>query len=162
MRLKVSLLSGALVASAALGTGAASAIPGLDPGFGTNGVAPIPVSPGDADQFWSTAAAPDGGTYSVGYTTVSGTNRAFSVVKTDASGKLDPSFGDNGVAVIDVQPGPFVGGVNNPTAPPSGSAEAAAASPSRRTARSSSSVRRRRCRTPPARTPAISTSTWSV
>lgn len=118
------LLVGAL-AGAALAVPSAAHAAGLDSAFGSGGFAPVPVSVGTADQFWSTAPAPGGGTYNVGYGTVGGTNRAFSVTRTDAAGKLDPSFGDGGIALVDVAPGPFVGGVANPTTPPSGEGEVA-------------------------------------
>lgn len=118
------LLTGAIVVGALAVPSAANAA-GPDPAFGTTGFAPIPVSVGAADQFWSTAAAPGGGTYNVGYATASGTDRAFSITKTDATGKLDRTFGDDGIALVNVATGPFVGGVDNPTTPPTGEGEVA-------------------------------------
>ncbi|WP_026910386.1 delta-60 repeat domain-containing protein [Patulibacter minatonensis] len=114
--------TGALVAGLALTAVPSAGAVGLDTAFGSGGFTQIPVSVGAADQLWTTTAAPGGGTYSAGYATVSGTNRAFSVVKVDDKGKLDPSFGDNGIALIDVAPGPFVTGVVNTGVAPAGGA----------------------------------------
>lgn len=59
-------------------------------------------APEVADAFNGLVAAPDGGTYSVGYQVVGGTNRAVLVTKNNADGSIDTSFGTNGRAVIDL------------------------------------------------------------
>ncbi|MGD9695778.1 MAG: hypothetical protein AB7V42_08975 [Thermoleophilia bacterium] len=92
----------------------AQAAGGLDDTFGLGGVAFTPLSP-DSDRYLATAPGPGGGTYNVGYTTVSGTDRAFAISRVSASGDLVPSFGTDGVAVVNVVTGPF-----NP--PPTGTA----------------------------------------
>lgn len=95
------------VAVAALGLGGASpagAI-GVDTGFGTGGVANH-GDPAVADAYFSVVAAPGGGTYTVGYTTIAeSTDRAVLVTKADANGVLDPTFGTGeipGRAVINL------------------------------------------------------------
>ncbi|MDF1486997.1 Ig-like domain repeat protein [Tessaracoccus caeni] len=55
-----------------------------------------------ADAYNGIVAAPDGGTYNVGYQVVSGTNRALLITKANADGTLDTSFGTDGRAVIDL------------------------------------------------------------
>lgn len=55
-----------------------------------------------ADAYNGLAAAPDGGTYNVGYQVVDGTNRAVLVTKSNADGSLDTGFGTDGRAVIDL------------------------------------------------------------
>ncbi len=102
---------------------------GLDGTFGAGGFNLTPLAAGASDRYQGTVAAPGGGTYNVGYTTVSGTNRAFAVTKTDASGKLDSGFGIDGVATLDVNAGPFIAAPNAPSgaaqAGPNGSNEVA-------------------------------------
>ncbi len=66
---------------------------------------PVIISHGAAevaDAYNGVIAAPDGGTYSVGYQVVDGTNRAVLVTKSNADGTLDTSFGTEGRAVIDL------------------------------------------------------------
>lgn len=125
---------GALATGAILGAAPAANAAGLDTGFGVNGLALTPLSASDSDRYQAAAPAPGGGTYNVGYTTVSGTNRAFAISKVDAAGQLDPSFGTGGVAVVDVAPGPFIPGPPPPApagapaqAGPTGAAETAKA-----------------------------------
>jgi uncharacterized delta-60 repeat protein len=93
---------------------------GLDSAFGVDGKALTPLSATFSDRYLATVAAPGGGTYNVGYTSVTANDRAFVLTHTDASGKLQPGFGAGGVAVVNVSPAPF------PAAPnaPSGAAQA--------------------------------------
>lgn len=68
-------------------------------------VPPVAINHGAADvadAYNGIVAAPDGGTYNVGYQVVDGTNRAVLITKSDASGALDTSFGTEGRAVIDL------------------------------------------------------------
>lgn len=54
------------------------------------------------DNFNGITAAPDGGTYAVGFQVASGTDRAVSLVKTKADGSLDTSFGTGGRATVNL------------------------------------------------------------
>ncbi|MGD9570440.1 MAG: hypothetical protein AB7V62_00970 [Thermoleophilia bacterium] len=115
-------IAGALAVGIGL-TGAASASgAGLDDTFGLDGVVVNPLS-GDSDRYLNATRAPGGGTYNVGYTTASGTDRAFLLTKVDASGELDDDFGTNGVVTLNVVTGPFAAPPAGAT--PSGSAEVA-------------------------------------
>ncbi|MFT4296067.1 MAG: Ig-like domain repeat protein [Micropruina sp.] len=90
-------LSGAALIASTLALGApqaAAAIP--DPTIVNQG------APGVADAFNGVAAAPDGGTFSVGYQVVDGTNKAVLVTKSNPDGSLDTSFGTEGRAVVDL------------------------------------------------------------
>lgn len=97
-RRAVAALAGASLVAAALTVSnlpQAAAAPS-DPVVVDHGVA------GLADLYNGTTAAPDGGTYNVGYQVVSDTNRAVLVTKSKADGSLDTSFGTDGRAVIDL------------------------------------------------------------
>lgn len=99
-------VAGALALSAALASPAQAGI-GLDAAFGTGGTSLTSLSAAYSDRYYATAPAPGGGTYNVGYTSVTATDRAFVLTRTLASGALDPSFGSGGVAVENVSPAPF-------------------------------------------------------
>ncbi|MEV4421445.1 NERD domain-containing protein, partial [Patulibacter sp. NPDC049589] len=112
-----------------LGLATSAGAAGLDTTLGTAGVSFTPLSAVASDRYQASAPAPDGGTYNAGYTTVSGTNRAFAITKTLPNGQLDAAFGNGGLAVVDVAPGPFLPGpaINgNPAqAAPTGAGETA-------------------------------------
>lgn len=95
----VAALAGASLVAAALTVTSmpqAAAAPG-DPTVINHGV------PGIADGYNGTTAAPDGGSYNVGFQEVGGTtNRALLVTRSNADGTLDTSFGTDGRAVIDL------------------------------------------------------------
>ncbi len=115
-------LAGALALGIGL-TGAATANgAGLDDTFGLDGVVVNPLSP-DSDRYLNATRAPGGGTYNVGYTVDSGTDRAFLLTKVDAAGELDDDFGTNGVATVNVVTGPFAAPPAGTT--PNGAAEVA-------------------------------------
>lgn len=89
---------------AGLGLLAPVAISGAPGAFAASGdpVTTNHGAAGVADAYNGTVAAPDGGTYNVGYQVVDGTNRAVLVTKSNADGSLDTSFGTEGRAVIDL------------------------------------------------------------
>ncbi len=89
---------------AGLGLLAPAAISGAPGAFAASGdpVTTNHGAAGVADAYNGTVAAPDGGTYNVGYQVVDGTNRAVLVTKSNADGSLDTSFGTEGRAVIDL------------------------------------------------------------
>ena len=89
-----SLVAGALTVSSLPQAAAAP----QEPVVHNHGVADI------ADLYNGTTAAPDGGTYNVGYQQVAAdtTNRAVLITKSKADGSLDTSFGTGGRAVIDL------------------------------------------------------------
>lgn len=89
---------------AGLGLLAPAAISGAPAAFGAP-ADPVTISHGAAevaDAYNGVVAAPDGGTYNVGYQVVKDTNRAVLVTKSNADGSLDTSFGTEGRAVIDL------------------------------------------------------------
>lgn len=86
---------GLLAPTAILGAPSAFAVAG-DPVIIDHGAAEV------ADAYNGVVAAPDGGTYNVGYQVVDGTNRAVLVTKSNADGSLDTNFGVSGRAVIDL------------------------------------------------------------
>lgn len=86
---------GLLAPTAILGAPSAFAAAG-DPVIIDHGAAEV------ADAYNGVVAAPDGGTYNVGYQVVDGTNRAVLVTKSNADGSLDTNFGVSGRAVIDL------------------------------------------------------------
>jgi uncharacterized delta-60 repeat protein len=65
----------------------------------------VPLSATGADGFFNVAFAGDGSFYAAGYTTVVGTDRAFVVAKFRNAGTLDTSFGDAGIATVNVAVG---------------------------------------------------------
>jgi uncharacterized delta-60 repeat protein len=116
--------SGVMLATAlSLGVGASSAQAlGLDDSFGLGGVALTPVSATTADRFLGVARGPGGSTYAVGFvnpvTDPQTADTAMAVTKLDAHGNLDPSFGGDGIATVNVVTGPFApapGGAAAPT-----------------------------------------------
>jgi uncharacterized delta-60 repeat protein len=88
-------------------TGGQTTAPGrvaIDTAFGTNGVAAVPLSGSAHDRFMATAIAPDGKIYGAGFV-LQGDDQAMAVARLDASGKLDPTFGTNGIAVANAAAG---------------------------------------------------------
>lgn len=117
--------SSALSAALMLGLGlAASATPtqaaGIDNTFGFGGKAFTPMSQPLGDRFLNAVRGPAGGTYAVGYAVLSGTDRAMAVARADRNGDLVASFGNNGVATVNMAAPPFL-------APPAGTAPTGAA-----------------------------------
>ena len=93
----VGLIAGVgLLAPALALAGASSAAAATGPVAHDHGAADV------ADAYNGLTAAPDGGTYNVGYQVVDGTNRAVLVTKSNNDGSLDESFGTAGRAVIDL------------------------------------------------------------
>lgn len=100
---------GLLAPAAIAGAPAAFGAPG-DPVVHNHGAADV------ADAYNGVIAAPDGGTYNVGYQVVEGTNRAVLITKSNADGSLDTSFGTGGRAVIDLVSSFHAAVVTNPGA----------------------------------------------
>ncbi len=97
------ILLGAVLAALALPAPALAAPPGLDAGFGTDGVAT--VSFGTFDLASGMATAPDGKIVIVG--TVSSSQSTFgdfAVVRLNSDGTLDQTFGSGGKRTIDFKP----------------------------------------------------------
>ncbi len=93
-------------ALAALALPAAAATPGgLDPSFGTGGIATVPVAPAAADRFLAAAPGPGGSTYAAGFTNVGGNDTAMVVARLGPDGRPDRAFGRDGVATVNVAPG---------------------------------------------------------
>lgn len=110
MRKIVSLVSVGLVVGGlglpgpAGAAGGAPPVGGLDPRFGSGGVASTPLSPTGGDRFLTAAAGPGNKTYAAGYVTT-GTDQAMAVARVRGDGALDPTFGTDGFAVVNVAPG---------------------------------------------------------
>ncbi|MGH8990877.1 MAG: hypothetical protein ACRDZ7_05040 [Acidimicrobiia bacterium] len=85
-------------------TGEATEPTGLDPTFGQNGVSASPLSPTDHDRFLGVTAGPDGTAYVTGWTSSGGDN-SMVLVRLDAAGAVDKTFGEAGVAAVNVAPG---------------------------------------------------------
>ncbi len=109
------LLAGVVAVGAAIGGPTSAQAAGLDDTFGVDGILFTSLSAAASDRYQGATRAPGGGTYNVGYTTVSGTDRAFALSRVDANGELVESFGTDGVATVNVVTGPF-------DAPPAGTA----------------------------------------
>ena len=77
---------------------------GLDAGFGEQGVVGLPLSPDAHDRLLAAANGPDGSVYAAGWTSPGGDN-AMVVAKIGSDGKLDESFGQGGVASVNVAVG---------------------------------------------------------
>lgn len=82
-------------------SGVARAAVGLDPGFGSGGVLTLPVSPGaNADEAFALVHDVTGRILVAGYSSVP--HQRMVVVRLDASGAPDPSFGGTGIVTLDV------------------------------------------------------------
>ena len=101
------LLAGALTLGAVVpvaGTAQAS----FDPTYGVGGIASVAMSATSGDRFLGSTPGPGGTTYAVGFTTVPGSpDQLFALAKLRSDGSRDAEFGVNGVASINVRPGPF-------------------------------------------------------
>ena len=97
------ILLGAVLAAFALPAPALAAPPGLDAGFGTDGV--TTVSFGSFDSANGMATAPDGKIVIVGSVDSSrSTFGDFAIVRLNSDGTLDPTFGSGGKRTIDFKP----------------------------------------------------------
>ena len=76
----------------------------LDSSFGQNGVLALPLSSDADDRLLAVANGPDGNVYAAGWTSPGGDN-AMVLAKIGADGKLDPSFGQGGLATVNVAVG---------------------------------------------------------
>ncbi|HET9770193.1 MAG TPA: hypothetical protein VFS16_04835, partial [Acidimicrobiia bacterium] len=81
-----------------------ASLTGLDSGFGQNGVLAAPLSTTEHDRFMAIANGPVGSFYAAGFTSPGGDN-AMALAKLDPDGKLNPAFGDGGMAVVNVAVG---------------------------------------------------------
>src|SRR5262245_18540158 len=83
---------------------------GLDASFGDGGLANTPVGdPGVSDEAWGLALSPDGKIVVAGIADQPGQQANFGVVRYLSNGQPDPTFGDDGIVVID-EPGDDGGG----------------------------------------------------
>src|SRR5439155_1217773 len=71
----------------------------LDPSFGSGGT--VTTAVGDSAVAHAIAVQPDGNIVTVGYSMTAG-NFDFTLVRYDASGNLDPTFGTGGMVVTDL------------------------------------------------------------
>lgn len=92
--------------TAAATTAATAAAPAaaskLDTSIGTNGVLSVPLAAGQHSRFMAITTAPDGKMYAAGFAGLSGGDQALAVARFDAAGKLDNTFGKDGVASVNV------------------------------------------------------------
>ena len=84
-------------------SGAAKPV-GLDSSFGANGVLAVPLSADAADRLLAVTNGPDGSVYAAGWTSPGGDN-AMVLAKFVSDGKLDPAFGQGGLATVNVAVG---------------------------------------------------------
>jgi uncharacterized delta-60 repeat protein len=77
---------------------------GLDAGFGQNGVLASPLSTADHDRLLAVTNGPAGSFYAAGWTSPGGDN-AMALAKIGPDGKLDPAFGQAGMATVNVAVG---------------------------------------------------------
>ncbi len=90
---------------AAASGGGATATLKLDTGYGTSGIATAPLSASGHDRFYAVTQGSDGKTYAAGFTVTGDGDQAFAVARIDNSGKLDTSFGTNGIASVNIAAG---------------------------------------------------------
>jgi uncharacterized delta-60 repeat protein len=81
-----------------------ASLKGFDTGFGQNGVLAAPLSTTEHDRFMAIANGPVGSFYAAGFVSPGGDN-AMALAKLDADGKLNPAFGEGGIATVNVAPG---------------------------------------------------------
>lgn len=77
---------------------------GLDPRFGSGGIAETPLSPTSQDRFLATAVARDGKTYAAGFLAI-GTDQVMALARVTPTGTLDNTFDGEGVAMVNVAVG---------------------------------------------------------
>ena len=90
----------------------------------------VPLSATSGDRFLGSTPGPGGTTYAVGFTTSPGSpDQSFVLAKLRSDGSRDAEFGTNGVASINLRPGPFAQPPANPDgtfpATPTGNQEVA-------------------------------------
>ncbi len=95
-------LAGGGVAFAA-GAGGAE-ITGLDESFGSGGWAATPLSAEEGDRFRAVAVGEEGQVYAAGFLTEGG-DQAMALARIGTGGALDESFGESGVASVNVTEG---------------------------------------------------------
>ena len=88
-------------AAAAQPTAAAAAGVAFDKSYGKDGISLLPLSANAHDRFYTVVPGPGDTTYAVGFVG-EGADQAFALAKVDATGKLDKSFGKEGVASVNV------------------------------------------------------------
>ena len=76
----------------------------LDTSFGTNGIANVALSTTEHDRFMATAIAQDGSIFATGFVSLGG-DQAMALAKFQPTGARDNSFGENGVAIVNVAAG---------------------------------------------------------
>ncbi len=110
------LLAGALTLGAVVPAGG-TAQAAFDPTYGVGGIAAVAMSATSGDRFLGSTPGPGGTTYAAGFTTVPGSpDQLFALAKLRSDGSRDAEFGVNGVASINVRPGPFAQPPANPDA----------------------------------------------
>jgi uncharacterized delta-60 repeat protein len=85
--------------SVATGTPPAAAKVALDSGYGSGGIATLPLTASGGNRFMAVTVAPDGKTYAAGFVSDSG-DQSMAVARLDAKGALDKTFGKDGVATV--------------------------------------------------------------
>jgi uncharacterized delta-60 repeat protein len=83
---------------------ARAVVAGLDQRFGRSGVAALALSPADGDRLVALATTAGGRTYASGYVTEAA-DQAMALVRLDASGTVDRTFGGDGVATVNLAVG---------------------------------------------------------
>ena len=78
--------------------------PVLDSTFGTNGIMAMPLSTTTHDRFMAVTVAPDGRVYAAGYI-IEGGDTMMALVRLDANGTFDKTFGKDGIAAVNAAPG---------------------------------------------------------
>lgn len=89
------------------GTSASTQAPagaGLDASFGDGGIASVPLSGTSHDRFMAVAQDKAGNIFATGFVNQSG-DQAMALAKFKADGTADTSFGDDGVAIVNVTSG---------------------------------------------------------
>jgi uncharacterized delta-60 repeat protein len=81
-----------------------ASLKGLDTGFGQNGVLAAPLSTAEHDRLLAVANGPVGSFYAAGWSSPGGDN-AMVLAKFDPDGKLNPAFGQGGMATVNVAVG---------------------------------------------------------
>ncbi len=82
----------------------AAELTGLDTSFGQNGVLATALSPAEHDRFLAVTPGPGGSYYAAGWTET-GEDHAMVLAKFGEDGALDQTFGQAGVATVNVTPG---------------------------------------------------------
>jgi uncharacterized delta-60 repeat protein len=74
----------------------------LDSGFGTSGIATVPLNANTHDRFMAVAQGSDGKTYAAGFIITGEGDQNLAVARLTEKGALDTSFGTNGIASVNV------------------------------------------------------------